>query len=96
MKIVKILKEIKELDITIEKIVTIKLINGLYSLFETYLTMLSQKTRYNNKLPNLQAFLSNLEDKKCRIKQITKINFAQSQNIGLSDTLSKDNFSLRK
>lgn len=96
MKIIKILEEIKELDITIEKIVTIKLINGLYSLFETYLIMLSQKARYNNKLPNLQAFFSNLKDKKCCIKQITKINFAQSQSIGLSDTLSKDNSSLCK
>lgn len=41
MKIVNILKEIKELDITMEKIVTIKLINKLGSLFEIYLTMLS-------------------------------------------------------
>lgn len=96
MKIVKILEEIKKLDIIIEKIVTIKLINGLDSFSEIYLTMLSQKARYNNKLPNLQAFLSNLENKKCRIKQITKINFAQSQSIGLSDTLSKDNSSLHR
>lgn len=53
MKIVKILKEIKELNITIEKIVIIKLMNDLGSLFEIYLTMLSQKTEDNNKLSNL-------------------------------------------
>lgn len=74
MKIVKILEEIKKLDITIEKMVTIKLINGLANLFDTNLIMLSQKARDNNKLPDLQALLSNLKIKKCRIKQTTKIN----------------------
>ena len=53
MKIVKILEKIKELDITMEEMVNIKLMNGLGSLFETYLTMLSQKARDENKLPNL-------------------------------------------
>ena len=41
VKIVKILEEIKELDITMEEMVTIKLMKGLGSSFETYLTMLS-------------------------------------------------------
>lgn len=34
----------------------IKLINSFGCLFETYLTILSQKTRYDNKLSNLQVF----------------------------------------
>lgn len=76
IKIVKILKKIKELDITIEKIVTIKLINSLGSLFEIYLTILSQKAKNNNKLLNLQAVFSNLEDKKHYMKHTTKINLA--------------------
>ena len=80
MKIVKILKEIKELDITMEEMVTIKLINSLGSLFETYLIMLSQKARNNNKRSDLQVFLSNLKDQECRMKQTTKINPTQSQN----------------
>lgn len=53
VKIVNILEKIKKLDITIEKMLTIKLINSLYSFFKTYLTMLSQKDKNDNKLPNL-------------------------------------------
>lgn len=41
MKIIKILEKIKELDITIEKMVTIKPVNGLGSSFEIYFIMLS-------------------------------------------------------
>lgn len=41
VKIVKILEKIKKLDITIKKMVTIKLMNNLSSLFEIYLTLLS-------------------------------------------------------
>ena len=76
MKIVKIFKEIKELVITMEKMVTIKLMSGLGSLFETYLTILIQKARDDNKFSDLQAFLSNLEDKERRMKQTIKVNFA--------------------
>lgn len=68
MKIIKILKEIRKLDITIEEIITIKLINGLDSLFEIYLTMLNQKAKNDNKITNLQVFLSNLKDEECYIK----------------------------
>lgn len=41
IKIVKILKEIKKLDIIMEEIVAIKLINVLSSLFKIYFTILS-------------------------------------------------------
>ena len=81
MKIVKILEEIKELDIIIEEIITIKLINSLGSLCKIYFIMLNQKARDDNKLYNLQALFSNLEDKKRRMKQITKVNLTQSQII---------------
>lgn len=53
MKIVKISEEIKEQDITIKKMMTMKLINSLSSLFETYLIILSQKAKDKNKLHNL-------------------------------------------
>ena len=89
VKIVKILKEIKELDITMEEMVTTKLMNGLGSSFDTYLTMLSQKARDDNKLPDLQALLSNLEDEKRCTKQTTKVNLAQSQNTGSGGTSSR-------
>lgn len=48
MKIVKILEKIKELEFTMEEMLTSKLMNGLGSSFETYLTMLSQKARDEN------------------------------------------------
>ena len=50
--------------------------NSLSSSFESYLIMLSQKAKDNNKLPNLQAFFSNFKDKKCHIKQTIKVNLA--------------------
>lgn len=53
MKIVKILKKIKKLDITIEKMVTIKLINNLSYLSKIYFIILSQNVRNNNKFFNL-------------------------------------------
>ena len=57
-----------------EEMIIIKLMNCLGSLFEIYLTMLGQKIKNNNKLPDLQALLSNLEDEERRIKQTTKVN----------------------
>ena len=95
VKIVKILEEIKELDISMEEMVTIKLMNGLGSSFETYLTMLSQKARDDNKLPDLQALLSNLEDDERRMKQTTKVNLAQSQNTSSGGVLSRGGSSSR-
>ena len=58
------------------EMVTIKLMNGLCSSSETYLTMLSQKARDDNKLPDLQALLSNLEDEERRMKQTTQVKLA--------------------
>ncbi len=95
VKIVKILEEIKELDIIMEEMVTIKLMNGLGSLFEIYLIMLSRKAKDDNKLPDLQALLSNLEDEECRLKKTTKVNLAQSQSSGSGSTSSRDGSSLR-
>ncbi|MCJ1347526.1 hypothetical protein MMC31_005751 [Peltigera leucophlebia] len=62
-----------------EEMVTIRLMNGLGSSFETYLTMLGQKARDDNKLPDLPGLLSNLDDEERRIKQTTQVNLAQSQ-----------------
>ena len=95
MRIVKILEEIKELDINMEEMVTIKLMNGLGSSFETYLTMLSQKARDENKLPDLPSLLSNLEDEERRMKQTTKVNLAQSQSTSSGSTSSRGGSSSR-
>lgn len=42
--------------------------------------MLNQQAKDENKLPDLQVLLSNLEDEKHYIKQTTKFNLAQSQH----------------
>ena len=69
--------------------------NGLGSSFETYLTMLSQKARDENKLPDLPSLLSNLEDEERRLKQTTKVNLAQSQSISSGSTSSRGGSSSR-
>lgn len=57
-----------------EKMITIKLMNSLGNLFETYLTMLNQKARNDKKLLDLQAFFLNLKDKKRCMKQTIKVH----------------------
>ena len=69
--------------------ITIKLMNDLGSLFETYLTILSQKARDENKQPNLSGFPSNLEYKKRCMKQTTKVNLTQSQDTSTDSTFSR-------
>lgn len=95
VKIVKILDKIKELDINIAKMVTIKPINGWGSLFEIYLTIFSQKPKDKNKLPNFSYLHSNLEDKKRYIKLTTKVNLAQSPRTSTTGILSRSDSSLR-
>ena len=57
-----------------EEMLTIKLMNGLGSLFKIYLTILSQITRDNNKFLDLQIFFSYLKDNEYCIKQTIKVN----------------------
>lgn len=78
IRIDKILDKFKGLDITIEEIITIKLLNSFGRLFETYLTILIQKAKDKYKLPDIQALLSNLKDEEYYIKQTIKVNFIQS------------------
>lgn len=74
--------------------VTIKLINGLGNLFKIYLTILGQKAKNKNKLPNLQVLFFNLKNKKRYIKQSIKVNLAQSQSNILNNVLLKNGSSL--
>lgn len=53
MKIIKILEKIKKLNITMEKMVIIKLINCLSNLSKIHLIILYQKTRNENIFFNL-------------------------------------------
>ena len=89
VKIIKILGKIKESDINIEEIVTIKLMNNWGSSFETHLTILNPKAKYENKISDFFRFFPNEEF--C-MKQTTKVNLTQSENISLRDILSKISF----
>ena len=95
VKIVKIPEEIKELDISIEEMITINQMNGLSSSFETHLTMPNQKARDDHKLLDLYVLPSNLEDEEHRMKETTKVNLAQSQNTSLGGTFSRGGSSSR-
>ncbi len=79
-----------------KEMVTIKLMNGLGSSFETYLTMLNQKPKDDNKLSDLQGLLSNLKDEECFMKQTTKVNLAKSQTTCSGGTSSRGGSSSRE
>lgn len=61
-----------------EEMVTIKLRNSFGGSFDTFFTMLSQKTSRKNKFFDLPGFFFNDKNKEGRLKQTTKVNFAQS------------------
>lgn len=93
IRIVKILDKIKELDITMKEIITIKLINSFSSLFNTYFTILSQKTGNENKLSDLQTLFSNLEDKERCIKQTINFNLTYLHTANFGNDSIKDGYS---
>ena len=56
-QIQRVLKKIKNLKITIKKIVTIITFNNFNFEFEIYLTIINNKTRNNNKLLNFNSLI---------------------------------------
>lgn len=63
-----ILEEIKDLKISIEEYVTIKVINSMGSGFDTYDTVLNEQARKEKKLPDLDSLLKSLEEEENRMK----------------------------
>ena len=55
--------------LTVEHIVVLKLFNGLGSSFNTYLTILNEQARREDKFPALDDLLKNLEDEEARMRQ---------------------------
>ena len=61
--------EITDMALTVEHIVVLKLLNGLGSSFNTYLTILNEQARREDKFPALDDLLKNLEDEEARMRQ---------------------------
>ena len=61
--------EITDIPLTVEQIVTLKLLNGLGTSFSTYLTILNEQARREDKFPGLDVLLKNLEDEEARMRQ---------------------------
>jgi rubrerythrin len=83
-KTLDILIELKDQDLTIEQIVTLKVLNVLKSSFSTYLTVLMKSTRKENKFPNLTDLFQNLADEENRQK-------AESATINLTRQKEAEN-----
>ena len=61
--------EITDMALTVEQIVVLRLLNGLGNSFSTYLTILNEQARREDKFPALDALLKNLEDEEARMRQ---------------------------
>lgn len=72
IKIRNVKSEIKDLEITINKAITIQVLNFLNSSFMQFLSILSYEAREKNKLLTLKNRAKSLEDKKLQIKNYNK------------------------
>ena len=64
--------EIEDLEITIDKAITIQVLNSLNSFFAQLLGILSHEAREKDKLSTLKNLAKSLEDKKFRMKNHDK------------------------
>jgi hypothetical protein len=78
-KTLNILVELKSQNLTIEQIVTLKVLNVLKSSFFIYLIVLMKSARKENKFPNLTELFQNLADEENRQKAETTINLARQR-----------------
>ena len=61
--------EIMDISLSVEQIIVLKLLNGLGTSFSTYLTILNEQARREEKFPALDELLKNLEDEESRVRQ---------------------------
>jgi alpha-ketoglutarate-dependent taurine dioxygenase len=73
-KTLNILAELKSQNLTIEQIVTLKVLNVLKSSFFIYLTVLMKSARKKNKFSNLIELFQNLTDEENRQRAESVIN----------------------
>ena len=61
--------EITDISITVDQIIVLKLLNGMGASFSTYLTILNEQARREDKFPGLDNLLKNLKDEEFRMRQ---------------------------
>ncbi len=82
-KILDILIELKGQNLTIEQIVTLKVLNVLKSFFFIYLIVLMKSARKENKFSNLIDLFQNLADEENRQKvESATVNLARQKGAG--------------
>jgi hypothetical protein len=76
-KILDILVELKSQDLTIEQVVTLKVLNVLESSFSTYLTVLMESARKEDKFSDLTEVFQNLVDEENRQRAESSVNLVR-------------------
>jgi hypothetical protein len=76
-KTLDILAELKSQDLTIEQVVTLKVLNVLESPFSTYLTVLMESARKEDKFPSLTSLFQNLADEENRQRAEGVVNLTK-------------------
>jgi hypothetical protein len=89
-KILNVLAELKSQNLIIEQIVTLKVLNILESPFFTYLTVLMESARKEDKFPFLTSLFQNLADEENRQRAESVINFIKKE-AGINRNNQKDN-----
>lgn len=77
-----LLEELNDASITIQDHVTVKIIKSLGPKFETYVTVLNEKARNENKLPDLDLLLKSLEEEELRMTGKTSLSNVQTSSSG--------------
>jgi hypothetical protein len=78
-KTLNVLAELKSQNLTIEQIVTLKVLNILKSPFFIYLTVLMKSARKKNKFSFLISLFQNLADEENRQRAESVINFTKKE-----------------
>ena len=73
-------KEIKELNITMDESLVIRALNSLGPAFETYVAIINEKARSEEKLPDLDDLIVKLEEEETRMKNNTSINLTRTDS----------------
>ena len=71
------LKEVKDLKLTIEEAITIIALNNIDLGFDTYLAIVNDKARNDEKLPELSTIMKALQEEESRLHH-QQINFSRA------------------
>ena len=80
-----VLEDIEEQNITMKEYVTIKVINFLGPGFETYVIVLNEQARKENKLPDLGGLFKSLKEEELRMKDYERLHAIHGPRRGRSN-----------